>query len=163
MNKIIFQDQSKRLEFRISIVDYQFPEIKTDYDGNWLVVKYECYYKGKKFIVEDPSLFTTDLKRISNWFQSISKNIIPETVTIGFLEPNLEFILYSSKMGIIEFGIKLDLEAKPPFVFDEDLLDYNEGEYYEFEMLFESTFEELNTYSESFSELYNNYPQRGDF
>ena len=39
-----FKNKLYRIEFRVSIIDYQFPDIESGYDGNWLNVKYECFY-----------------------------------------------------------------------------------------------------------------------
>lgn len=163
MEKIVFKNESLKLEFRLSIVNYQFPDKQSDYDGNWLMLKYECYYRDKKFVVEDPSILTSELKGIYNWFNNISQNRIPWSVSLGFLEPNLRFILYSNKNDIIRFGIQLDLEAKPPFNIEEYTLEWLDDEENEFIMFFESSFEELKKYSDSFLELCNEYPLRGDF
>jgi len=166
MKYIFFKNELYSIEFQFSIKGYQFPDIESDYDGNWLNVKYECFYKDKQFVVVDPSLLTTELKAISEWFYKISNNEIPEYVSLSFIEPNLEFILYGNKNNLIRYGIKLDLEAKPPFDIDEFLVNSSEDEEdeeSEFIMIFESYLGDLRKYSDQFRELCKQYPQRGDF
>ncbi len=161
MKNIIFKNESLKLEFRFSITGYQFPDIESDSDGNWINVKYECFYRDNQFEVIDPSLLTTELKEIFDWFDLISKNQIPKYTSLNFLEPNLEFILYGNKNNIIRYGIKLDLEAKPPFRIEEFSIPYDEDEDHEFIMIFESSFDDFRMYSELFCIMCKEYSQKG--
>lgn len=158
---ITFKNESYDLEFRLSIIDYQFPEIQSDYDGNWLVLKYECYYKDKIFVTEDPSLLAIDLVEIFEWFNSLSKNQIPKYVCLGFIEPNLEFEVYSNKKGVIRFGIRLSLEAKPPFFIEEFIVDDTKDDENDFVMVFEASYQELKVFRDHFKKISEQYPVRG--
>lgn len=161
MKNIIFKNESLKLEFRFSITGYQFPGIESDTDGNWINVKYECFYRDNQFEVVDPSLLTNELKEIYNWFDLKSKNQIPKYTSLSFLEPNLEFILYGYNNNTIRYGIKLGLEAKPPFRIEEFSISDDEDEDHEFIMIFESSLDDFKMYSELFSKLCEEFSQRG--
>lgn len=158
---IIFNNESLKLEFRLSVVSYQFPEIKDDYDGNWLILKYEVKYREKSFVAEDPSILTVDLLSIYEWFDSISKQNIPRWVCLSFIEPNLEFEVFSNDDGKIRFGIKLSLEAKPQFVIEEFLAGDIENVEDDFVMVFEANYHELVQYRDHFKKVIEQYPVKG--
>ena len=159
---IIFQNLAYNLEFRLSILGYQFPHITTGWDANWLVTRTECDYNNHTCIREDPSLLTSEIQHISTWFRTISHNNIPRYVSLGFLEPNIEFILYAHINERIRFGIKLDFESKPPFTIEELTIEDSDDEA-EFVMIFEYSCEEMSHFADKFKTFSETYPQRGEF
>ena len=157
-NVVTFRNTGLDLEFDFSINGYEFPD---DADDDWLLVGIECRYQGKVFVKEDPSLDAPELEKICEWFQSISHNTIPEYTYLSFTEPNLEFQLFRNKGGKIRFGIKLDLECKPPFFIRELTMEPVEpGD--EFVMVFENSLQEITDYFSMFQKLSTSFPCRGE-
>lgn len=160
-DKLIFKNNKIGTEFKLSVVGYQFPKIKTGYDANWLNLHYECFYNKNSFETTDPTLLTEDLDRILRWFKDIYENHIPEQISIGFMEPNLTFILYGKKNNLVSIGIKLDLECKPSFRIDELGANGLSDDEYEFIMQFELNSQDLNCYINQLMEIKTKYPIRG--
>jgi hypothetical protein len=150
---IEFANSEQNLKYYLSIEGYQFPDIKSDWDGNWLMVKSEVQYRDKVYTRIDPSLVTLEFLDIVKWFDCISKNEIPKFVNLYFTEPNLEFQLYGIIGNVIRYGIKLDLEVKPSFKIDEHSDD--------FVMVFEHSFDQLKELKNQLKRECDSFPQRG--
>ncbi len=140
-----------KLDFTIE--GYQFPDIASGFDANWLVVGLVLRYRDKVFKQKDPSITTDELRAIHEWFLSISKNEIPTYVTLDFLEPNLAFQLLRNQNGMILYGIQLSLECKPPFVIEDCIDD-------ECVLVFENSHQEMENYAEHFHSLSKAFPVR---
>ena len=158
--EIVFENPSYDLELRLSVSGYQFPAIETDYDGNWLNINMECRHRGESFSREFPCLLTKEITDVSRWFLDISSNEIPRWVSHSFIEPNLEFQLYSNNDGIIRFGIHLSKEFKPPFRVRELSLDDDDPDE-GFAAIFEYPLEAMRGYGQQFAAWSDAYPQRG--
>ncbi|MEP3275868.1 MAG: hypothetical protein ABJN26_15890 [Stappiaceae bacterium] len=158
-NKITFSNPEIDLELDFSIQDYQFPDLTSGCDDNWLIVKLKCRYQGRVFEKKDPSITSHELESIRKWFQSIAGNTIPEYTCLSFTEPNLEFELFGNRNGTVRFGIKLAAEFKPPFVirqFAFEPLDPDD----EFVLVFENSFEEMSAYAVRFQNMLEAFPLR---
>jgi hypothetical protein len=149
---IEFVNYEKNLKYSLCIDGYQFPEIKSDWDGNWLMIRSEVQYKNNKFVAVDPSLLTLEFTDIVNWFDCISNNKTPKYTNLCFTEPDLEFQLFGIRGNVIRYGIKLDLELKPNFkINDHD----------DFVMVFEHNFEQLKELKKKLKRECDAFPQRG--
>lgn len=160
-NSITFKNAEIDLELDFSIKDYEFPDILSGWDGNWLVVQLECRYRGQVFKSKTPSITTHELKEICQWFKSIAVNTIPEYTVLSFTEPNIEFRLFHNKSGKIRFGILLNAESKPPFSIQEFTIqpvDLDE----DYVLVFENSFKEISTYATNFQNLLTDFPSRGE-
>ena len=149
---IEFVNFEKDLKYSLSIDGYQFPEIKSDWDGNWLMIRSEVQYKKNRFDAVDPSLVTMEFTDIVNWFDCISNNKIPKYSNLCFTEPNLEFQLFGNRGDVIRYGIKLDLELKPNFKIDD---------HDDFVMVFEHNFDQLMELKNKLRIECDAFPQRG--
>ena len=68
--------------FEMSIVGYQFPELRTGDDANWLVIRGNVVHPRGEWTWEDPCLETKDVRHLA-----------------GCLEPNLQLCLTDQDSG----------------------------------------------------------------
>ena len=94
--KMIFKGvDNQSVEFRIT--KYEFPNITDcEYDSNWLLIYLNVKSKSGNWKTSNPSLLTSDVKRIIKWFNDLSMGKSTEK-NLSFLEPNLEFDLIKNK------------------------------------------------------------------
>jgi|ERR1041385_3230373 hypothetical protein len=99
----------------LKITNYQYPDILDgDWDGNWLNIYLNVKSKVGHWQTVDPFLTTWDVQRLINWFETLSKNLRPESTDIGFTEPNLSFeVLNGFNSDKKTVRIKFDLESRP--------------------------------------------------
>ena len=108
----------------LEITGYQFPEItvaESLSDDNWLNISLNVKSNFGNWSTVYPSLTTSDVEKLINWFDTLSKNVQPARTCLSFIEPNLFFELFNEfdsdkKMIRINF----DLEFRPPY---ETLID----------------------------------------
>ena len=158
---IDFRNPHHDLQFQISVKDYEFPEVTTGHDANWLITRIQVQHRHQDFSAEFPALLTGDLRFIVDWFKAVSAKQIPRFTTLCFTEPNLEFELYANTGDAIRFGIKLSHEFKPPLRIPELTLDEAFNEDDDFVMVFEYPFEDMRSFACRFQSLYDAWPQRG--
>ncbi len=158
-NAVTFRSDAYDVDFRLSFLGYDFPDIETGLTANWLVVKSECRHKGQAFSAQYPCLTTAEIKRIAQWFLDIGNNDIPKHTDICFIEPNLEFRLGGNSDGMIRFIILLSQEFKPPFksVFTGQALQPDD----EFCLAFDYPFDAMKAFGQQFLDLAAAFPQRG--
>ena len=109
--------ENQSVEFRIS--NYEFPKIKDcEYDSNWLLIYLNVKSKCGNWKTIDPSLLTSDVKRIMEWLNDLSNDETNET-NLSFLEPNLEFELIKNQTDLKTVRIMFDLESRPQSADDE--------------------------------------------
>lgn len=151
---IKFHNRDNNLKYSLMIEGYQYPELETGWDGNWLLIYSKVEYQNVNFERSDPCLVTSEVENIINWFRCISSGSVPEHTNLSFTEPNLEFQLYRKRNNLVQYGIKLDLELKPNFKIDDSKN--------EFVMIFEHSFEELRKIALSFEKQLAKFPKRGN-
>lgn len=111
----------------LEITGYQFPEITVaewETDDNWLNISLNVRSNFGNWSTIYPSLTTSDVEKMINWFDTLSKNVQLGCTCLSFIEPNLCFDLFNefnSDKKIIR--INFDLEFRPPHV---TLLDFDE-------------------------------------
>ena len=157
---IIFSNLQLGCKIGFSIQKYQFPEIRSDYDANWLQVRITCECKEHSFTATDPALLTTDLVEIGDWFEAIARNEIPTHIELDFIEPNIRFVLFRSTRGKVGFGIDLAYEHKPTF--GMKAVHGDEFESDDFRIWFECSHNKMRDYANAFRVLSKVYPPRGD-
>ena len=109
---------NQTVEFRIT--NYEFPEITDcENDSNWLLVYLNVKSKCGNWQTIDPSLLVRDLKGIVEWFEKLTNNIEPESDSLVFMEPDLEFELIKNQLDVKTVRIKFDLESRPQNADDE--------------------------------------------
>lgn len=107
--------------FRLSIVQYQFPQIKEDeWDSNWLIIDGHVCIEGKEWRFTDPCLTTFEAMRLADWLDAQAKGN-SEKAFCAFTEPNLEFERLSD--SVIRVGFSH--ESSPPWAMQK----YGEPEY----------------------------------
>ncbi|MCF8714517.1 hypothetical protein JM658_06695 [Joostella atrarenae] len=141
---------NQTVEFKVT--NYEFPENTTcQYDSNWLLIYLKVNSNFGKWQTIDPSLLTEEVKAIIEWFGNLSNNKKPDSNSLSFIEPNIEFELKdfneNSKIIRIIFGY----ESRPKNSNDEK-------EYY---VDFEFNNEELKKISEDLKNELNAFPTRG--
>ena len=108
---------NQSVEFRIT--NYEFPNITDcEYDSNWLLIYLNVKSKCGNWKTIDPSLLTSDVKRIIKWLNELSMNKTTEK-NLSFLEPNLEFNLIQNQIDLKTVRISFDLESRPKTADDE--------------------------------------------
>ena len=104
---------NQSVEFRIT--NYQYPDTTDrEYDGNWLNIYLNVKSKTENWQSIDPSLATWEVQRIIEWLEELSKNKVPKSNNLEFIEPNLCFSLienFSDKSKRIR--ITFELESRP--------------------------------------------------
>jgi hypothetical protein len=105
----------------LKITNYQFPNINDgDWDGNWLNIYLNVKSKVGHWRTVDASLTTWEVQELVNWFDTLSKNVIPKYVEMCFTEPNLSFELQSSSVSDNKaIRIKFNLESRPQSATDD--------------------------------------------
>lgn len=103
----------------IRITNYEFPDITDcEYDSNWLIIYLNIKSKYGNWEMSDPSLLTSDVKRIINWLNDLSMNKSTEK-NLSFLEPNLQFGLIKNQADLKTVRIHFDLGSRPQSADDE--------------------------------------------
>ena len=96
------------------ITNYEFPKITNDeYDDNWLLIYLKVKSKLGNWQTIDPSLLTSEVKELIDWFNALVQNKHPKYVNLSFIEPNLSFELLENVSDNSKFKIKFNLESKP--------------------------------------------------
>jgi hypothetical protein len=104
----------------LKITNYQYPEINDgDWDGNWLNIYLIVKSNVGHWKTVDPSLTTWEVQSLIDWFDTLSNNLRPENIDIGFTEPNLSFELLSDFNTNKTFRIKFNLELRPQSASDD--------------------------------------------
>lgn len=158
-NKLIFKNNEIGFEFRLSVVDYQYPECTTGYDANWIILQYECYYGKNSFTIKDPSIVTYNLEGILSWFKEIYENKIENHRRIYFEEPNFSLIFYRKKNNLSKIGIQLEYEPsfEIPDPSDKEVSDDESGLVLQFDL----TDQDINGYITQLKEIISQFPFRG--
>lgn len=106
----------------LKITNYQYPDISDgDWDGNWLNIFLNVKSKVGHWQTVDPSLTTWEVQSLIDWFDTLSKNLNPEHMDMGFTEPNLSFeLLNKFDSDKKTFRIKFNLESRPKSATDDN-------------------------------------------
>ena len=104
----------------ITIINYQFPNKKDDdWDKNWLNIYLKVKNDVGNWQTIDPSLTTWEVKEIIDWFNILSKDLVPKDLKLNFTEPNLSFELFENSYGSLKmFRINFNLESRPQSAID---------------------------------------------
>ncbi|SHO49213.1 WapI family immunity protein [Desulfopila aestuarii] len=151
---IEFADPSKQLKFSFGIERYEYPDITSGFDANWLMINIKVNFQDKEFCATDPALLTCEAQDIFNWFQSISNDRIPRRTHLGFLEQLFHFELLGRSPDCIQYAIHLDDSFKPDFAIGES------GE--DFIMIFDHTEDCLRGIARQLKKEIGYFPMRGD-
>ncbi len=79
------------VRLKCDIVGYEFPD---NLEDNWCILRVEVKQENQTFVRVDPALETTELVELYEWFESISKNRLPQYAQLTFTEPciSIEFL-----------------------------------------------------------------------
>jgi hypothetical protein len=152
MNKVSLKNQSSKLALTISVTGYEFPNSKDENDSNWLLVRTNLVSEGRVYQNTSPSLLTTDLTKIAIWFDNLARRRLPTRITMGFMEPNLEFQVFRSTDNFVRIGVTLDHESRPPF----QLASWNENAL----CCFDLTYAELANTAAAFHRIAEQFPSK---
>jgi len=99
----------------IKITNYQFPsETNDDWDKNWLNIYLKVKSDVGNWQTIDPSLTTWEVRETIDWFNILSKDLLPKNLKLNFTEPNLSFELFENSYGLMKmFRINFNLESRP--------------------------------------------------
>ena len=160
---IVFVNKKSEIRCAFSVIGYQFPEIETGEDGNWLLLKLDLEVKDKRFVRVDPAITMFELEHLIEWFEDVSDKKIPRSTNLYFTEPNLQFELYGCRENIIRYGIKLCSEFKPDFPVGlwADWVDDEDDDEIEAVLVFENSVEEFKEFSAGLRNELARFPKRG--
>ena len=105
-------------ELELAIVDYQFPEVRTDpWDSNWLLVSVRVVTAEGSWDVVDPCLTTWEAKHLVRWLVNAAARD-PAAAPATFTEPNLTFVARAHPKVAERVGVRacFQLELRPPWV-----------------------------------------------
>lgn len=106
--------------FSLSITRYQFAELSSVYDDEWLVMRGEIQSSHGSWQFEDACLQTFEYMFLANWLRNIESPDSPDA--IRFIEPNLSFatcIVNGEPSLVVQF----ELECRPTCDADASVAD----------------------------------------
>ena len=141
------------IDLTVAITDYQFPESLSD---NWCFVKLAVKQGQDTFEVLDPTLETTELLIIREWFACLNERTLPRFACLCFTEPCLQFDFLASSESSVRISINLNHELKPSF----DLKQFGRTSS-KWNLVFELGVNELNQIISGLDEVLQRLPIRG--
>ena len=105
-----------KVSINCSVAGYQFPDNPKD---DWCLLKVLVQHNGAVFEKIDPALETQELVRMYQWFECLSKNMLPRFACLSFTEPCIGFEFLAYNKGIVRISIGLGHELKPPFELEQ--------------------------------------------
>lgn len=136
---------------KLTLMGYQFPSLKDkEYDSNWLNIRIDVRHPDGDWTAVDPALLTYEVQEIADWFRHLAAGQRDE-LSIGFLEPCLEFNVEMNEDSSEVLKVKLAHEFSPPTSTDFDD---------EFEMSFPLAKLNLIKAAEDLERELARYPQR---
>jgi hypothetical protein len=106
----------KKVSLDCSVEGYQFPDSPKD---DWCLLKVILQHNGSTFEKVDPALETEELVRMYQWFECLSKNMLPRFACLSFTEPCIDFEFLAYNEGIVRMSIGLSNELKPSFELEQ--------------------------------------------
>ena len=137
----------------MKIVNYEFSDYNNgdEYDINWLSVYLNVDSKVGKWQTIAPSLLTSELNEIKEWFYALSKNREIEYQILRFIEPNLSLeLIYHRVSKLKKIRIRFDFESRPQSATDDK--DYFVD--------IEADNKELRRIADDLKNEYEKYPER---
>ena len=105
----------------IRITNYQFPnETQDEWDRNWLNIYLKVKSDLGNWQTIDPSLTTWEVNELIDWFNLLSKDMVPKYLKLNFTEPNLSFELFNDNRPQKIFRINFNLESRPQSAKDSE-------------------------------------------
>ncbi len=94
----------------LDIAGYQFPEITTGWDANWLMIEGRAAIHGSEWAFVDPCLLAQEVLQLAKWLESVGN---PGQLSLAcfFTEPNMDFQLNTPGSIRINFSH----ECLPPW------------------------------------------------
>lgn len=112
--------------FELELVGYQFPLTQHGDDANWLIVRTSAVVGGQRWESVDPSLMTSEVKRLADWLNSIVEGRPADSVEY-FTEPNMTFEVLDSSDHHLRLRVLLELESRAPWLKKADVGESSHG------------------------------------
>ncbi|MBL8214938.1 MAG: hypothetical protein JNK87_29730 [Bryobacterales bacterium] len=100
-------------EFELRILNYQFPEIRVDWDANWLTLGLRVRTAERSWSTTDSCLLTWEAHELLKWLSGLMTAKQQDT-GIGFLEPDLAFEAVASSEHSLDLAVRLGYGLLPP-------------------------------------------------
>lgn len=107
------------VSLELQVLGYQFPDEKSDWDPNWLIVAGSITHPRGSWRFTDPCLTTFELEQLAKWFEDAAQGK-PNPAEGYFTEPCLEFRLVRGPQLAIE--VILAHECAPPWLTGDERL-----------------------------------------
>ncbi|MGZ5247459.1 MAG: WapI family immunity protein, partial [Flavitalea sp.] len=105
----------------LKILGYQYEsDFDNEWDANWLRIYLKVESEFGFWQTVDSSLTTWEIRKILEWFNELSQNIIVEDYELTFIEPNLAFELLDINDEFKLIQIKFEAESKPKSAIAEE-------------------------------------------
>jgi len=101
-------------EVGIRILGYEFPDAQDYDDANWLLVEVEGVCELGRWKTVFPCLEVRDAWFLVEWLRRIATGMSVEP-EIGFIEPDLRFILLPAGDEGVTVRVYFELEVRPPW------------------------------------------------
>ncbi len=106
--------KSDDIQFRLTIIGYQFPEMQTEeYDSNWLRIRVDVHHPKESWSATDSSLLTYEVAELASWVDAVARGDFGE-MKLGFIEPNMRFSLVPEKGHPKAIRVTFGYETSPP-------------------------------------------------
>ena len=136
-------------ELELRAVGYQFPELATGMDSNWLMIELLARHPRGSWRRTDPALLTWELVDLATWLEQVALNRGDHEV--WFIEPCLSLsATRNEEAGSTHVRIHVSHEFAPPWAEADEGADLN----------FELTEAELGAAAASLREQVKRFPQR---
>ena len=127
----------EKVIFQCKVVGRENPNTEDgDHDHSWLQLNVKVVRDKDTFNRTEPVIQDYELVDLYRWFESLSKNQLPESGILAFIEHCISFRFVHRINGIITICINLEAELEPDFKMDSDS---NEKYDPEWQILFDLT------------------------
>ena len=100
-------------EFELRILNYQFPEIREDWDANWLTLGVRVQTAERSWSATDSCLLTWEAHELMSWLSGFT-TAKQQDRGIDFLEPDLAFEAVAWSEHILDLAVRLGYGLLPP-------------------------------------------------
>jgi hypothetical protein len=148
------ENVDNQVELELAVIDYESPDSLT---SNWCLIKAIVIQGNEMFEVVFPALETTDLIRISEWFQRLAEYKLPRFAHLSFTEPCIEFQFLACTEHRVRISINLCHEMKPTFKLNQFNLPFDDPDW---NIIFELNADNFQTIIGNIKKVIEQYPAR---
>lgn len=143
-----------RIELELSVAGYDPPQSSTT---NWCNLKVLVTQDEDVFEETFPAIETTDITKLSTWFQRLAERQLPRFARLSFTEPCIQLAFLAYKEPTVRISVRLSHELKPSFKIKQFRSPFDNPEW---EIVFELNDEDFRTIICNLEQIETIYPVR---